>query len=174
MPAATVLVIDDEADIRQALRVILTRAGYTVIEAANGREGLRLFHVNRPSLTVLDVAMPEMDGWEVLERLRDLGDSPVMMLTARGLETDKVRGLKAGADDYLTKPFSPRELAARVKAVLLNDAQVMGTSIDVATADGIVTMSGTVRSPTEAARAIELARGVTGVRDVKSALQVTP
>ncbi len=118
MPKITVLIIDDDADIRLALRVILTRAGYAILDAANGRDGLRLFHAHRPSLILLDVAMPEMDGWAVLERVRDLEDVPVMMLTARGLEVDKVRGLKAGADDYLTKPFGNQELLARVEALL--------------------------------------------------------
>lgn len=154
MPAATVLVIDDEADIRQALRVILTRAGYTVIEAANGREGLRLFHVNRPSLTVLDVAMPEMDGWEVLERLRDLDDSPVMMLTARGLEADKVRGLKAGADDYLTKPFGNQELLARIEA-LLRRAREPKPTVEIYD-DGLLVVDVTNRTVTQGGEAVQL------------------
>lgn len=113
-----ILVIDDEADIRQAVTLMLARAGYEVIEAANGREGLRRFHAETPDLVLLDVAMPELDGWQTLDRLRDMSEVPVLMLTARGLESDRVRGLDAGADDYLVKPFSGQELVARIRAIL--------------------------------------------------------
>jgi len=113
-----ILVIDDEADIRQAVTLMLGRAGYEVIEAANGREGLRRFHAETPDLVLLDVAMPELDGWQTLDRLRDMSEVPVLMLTARGLESDRVRGLDAGADDYLVKPFSGQELLARIRAIL--------------------------------------------------------
>ncbi|MEZ4553426.1 MAG: response regulator transcription factor [Dehalococcoidia bacterium] len=113
-----ILVIDDESDIRQAVTLMLSRAGYEVIEAANGRDGLRRFHSDSPDLVLLDVAMPELDGWQTLDRLRDMSNVPVLMLTARGLEADRVRGLDAGADDYLVKPFGGQELVARVRAVL--------------------------------------------------------
>jgi DNA-binding response OmpR family regulator len=113
-----VLVVDDEADIRVMVRHLLLRAGYDVAEAANGREAVRLFHDRRPDLVVLDVAMPELDGWATLERIRDVSDAPVLMLTARAGDADKVRGLRAGADDYLTKPFAREELLARVEALL--------------------------------------------------------
>ena len=112
------LVVDDEADIRVMVRHLLLRAGYDVAEAANGREAVRLFHDRRPDLVVLDVAMPELDGWATLERIRDVSDAPVLMLTARAGDADKVRGLRAGADDYLTKPFAREELLARVEALL--------------------------------------------------------
>jgi DNA-binding response OmpR family regulator len=113
----TVLVIEDDADIRQLLRTLLDREGYAVAEAASGREGLRAFHEARPDLVILDVGLPDLDGWQVLERIRDMSDAPVLVLTARSSERDKVRGLNAGADDYLTKPFSRVELLARLQAI---------------------------------------------------------
>lgn len=113
-----ILVIDDEPDLRQAARLLLAHAGFDVIEASNGREGLRRFFSDRPDLVLMDVAMPELDGWETLDRLRDMSDVPVIMLTARATEADRVRGLNAGADDYLVKPFGAQELVARVRAVL--------------------------------------------------------
>jgi DNA-binding response OmpR family regulator len=118
MSASRVLVVDDEADIRELLRQLLERAGHLVREAADGREGLRMLHGWRPHLVVLDVSMPGLDGWTTLERIRELTDVPVLMLSARGTEIDKVRGLKAGADDYVTKPFGRSELLARVEALL--------------------------------------------------------
>jgi DNA-binding response OmpR family regulator len=115
---ARALVVDDEADIRGLLRQLLERAGYDVVEAENGRAGLRELHARPPDVVLLDVAMPELDGWETLERIRDLSDVPVLMLTARSGELEKVRGLKAGADDYVTKPFGRQELLARLEALL--------------------------------------------------------
>jgi DNA-binding response OmpR family regulator len=118
MKRARVLVVDDDADIRGLLRQLLERAGYEMAEAANGREALRAFYATSPDLVLLDVAMPEMDGWQTLERIRDLSDVPVVMLTARTAELEKVRGLKGGADDYVAKPFGRQELLARVEALL--------------------------------------------------------
>ena len=112
-----VLAIEDDADIRQLLKALLDREGYRVTEASNGREGLRAFHQVRPDLVILDVGLPDLDGWQVLERIRDMSDAPVLVLTARSTERDKVRGLNAGADDYLTKPFSRVELLARLQAI---------------------------------------------------------
>lgn len=114
-----VLVVDDDADIRGLLSELLQRAGHSVIEAQDGREGLRLFHGEQPDLVILDVSMPGLDGWQTLERIRELSVVPVVMLTARDQELDKVRGLRAGADDYVTKPFGPQELLARVDRLLL-------------------------------------------------------
>jgi DNA-binding response OmpR family regulator len=118
MKAARVLVIDDEPDIRKLVAELLRRAGHDVAEAENGRSGLRAFHAVPPDLVLLDVSMPEMDGWQTLERIRDLSDVPVLMLTARGDELERVRGLQAGADDYVVKPFGRQELLARVQAIL--------------------------------------------------------
>jgi DNA-binding response OmpR family regulator len=113
-----ILVIDDDADIRLLLRELLERAGYTVDEAADGKTGLRHLFSNAPSLVILDVTMPEMDGYQTLERIRDLSDVPVIMLTARTQELERVRGLSSGADDYVPKPFGRQELLARVQALL--------------------------------------------------------
>jgi DNA-binding response OmpR family regulator len=113
-----VLCIEDDKDIALAIRSVLRRAGFDVVSATDGRDGLRAFHAKRPDVVLLDIGLPTMDGWTVLERIRDLSDVPVIMLTAHGMETDKVRGLHAGADDYLTKPFGNAELVARVQALL--------------------------------------------------------
>jgi DNA-binding response OmpR family regulator len=118
MKGCRVLVVDDEPDIRRLLAELLRRAGHDVVEAENGRAGLRAFHASPPDLVVLDVSMPELDGWQTLERIRDLSDVPVLMLTARGDELERVRGLQAGADDYVVKPFGRQELLARVQAIL--------------------------------------------------------
>src|ERR687888_1276132 len=118
MNAARVLVIDDDADIRGLVAELLGRAGMTVEQAADGRAGLRALHQAPPDVVVLDVSMPDLDGWQTLERIRDLSDVPVLMLTARGAELERVRGLQAGADDYVVKPFGRQELVARVQALL--------------------------------------------------------
>jgi len=118
MSAARVLVVDDDADIRGLVRTLLERAGAVVYDAPDGREGLREFHSRRPDLVILDVSMPIMDGWQVLDRIRDMSDCPVLMLTARADELERVRGLHAGADDYVVKPFGKQELVARVQALL--------------------------------------------------------
>ena len=110
--------VDDDEDIRILLRELLERAGFAVDEAADGRSALRRFHAAPPALVILDVTMPEFDGYQTLERIRDLSDAPVMMLTARSQELEKVRGLTAGADDYVAKPFGRQELLARVQALL--------------------------------------------------------
>jgi DNA-binding response OmpR family regulator len=113
-----VLVIEDDADIALGVQTVLGRNGFEVTTANEGREGLRAFHRKRPDIVVLDVGLPEMDGWTVLERIRELSEVPVLMLTAHGQEADKVRGLRAGADDYLTKPFGNAEFIARLQALL--------------------------------------------------------
>jgi len=113
-----VLVVDDDSDIRGLVRELLERAGHDVLDAPDGNEGLRLFYARQPDLVILDVSMPGLEGWDVLERMRELSDVPVVMLTARAEELDKVRGLRAGADDYITKPFGRQELLARVDAAL--------------------------------------------------------
>ncbi len=112
------LVVDDEPDIRGLVRDILEEEGLEVSEAPDGRAALRVLHEERPDLVILDVMMPDLDGWATLERIRDVSDVPVIMLTARSLEWERARGLRAGADDYLGKPFSAIELAARVVALM--------------------------------------------------------
>ncbi|MEA2641721.1 MAG: two-component system, OmpR family, alkaline phosphatase synthesis response regulator PhoP [Chloroflexota bacterium] len=118
MPEATVLVVDDERNVTQLVRMYLTNEGYHVETASNGIDALEKAKTTKPDLVVLDLMMPGIDGWEVCRRLRSEGELPIIMLTARGDDVDKIVGLELGADDYLTKPFNPRELVARVKAVL--------------------------------------------------------
>lgn len=113
-----VLAIEDEPDITFALRLLFERAGYAFCAAADGRSGLRLVREQRPDLVVLDIELPLLDGWTVLEHIRDLGETPVLVLSAHAGESDKVRGLRAGADDYVTKPFANEELLARAEALL--------------------------------------------------------
>jgi DNA-binding response OmpR family regulator len=113
----SVLVIEDDGDIRGLLRSLLEREGFSITEADSGRDGVRIFHQKVPDIVILDVGLPDLDGWQVLERIRDMSDTPVLMLTARSTDIDKVRGLNAGADDYLTKPFSRVELLARLQAI---------------------------------------------------------
>ena len=112
------LIIEDDADLVKALEVYLARVGYEVVVAANGLEGLQTLYNERPDLVILDIAMPRMDGWDVCRRIRDLSDVPIVILTARVQEDERVKGLKLGADDYVVKPFSLKELEARLEAVL--------------------------------------------------------
>lgn len=113
-----VLVVDDETRMIGFIRMNLELEGYRVIEAHNGLEALEAIRTKLPDLVLLDVMMPELDGFETLKMLREFSNIPTIMLTAKGEENDKVYGLELGADDYITKPFSPRELSSRVKAVL--------------------------------------------------------
>jgi DNA-binding response OmpR family regulator len=115
---ARVLVVDDEPIVREVLSRYLGRAGFEVIAAADGQAALDLFEASRPELVVLDLMLPRVDGLEVFRRIRASDGAAVIMLTARGEETDRVVGLELGADDYVAKPFSPREVVARVRAVL--------------------------------------------------------
>jgi DNA-binding response OmpR family regulator len=115
---AQVLVVDDAAKIRAAVRKLLEGAGHEVLEAATGRESLRILYDAKPDLVLLDVSMPDMDGWEALERIRELTWVPVLMVTARDAPPDRVKGLRGGADDYIVKPFEPDELLARIEVAL--------------------------------------------------------
>jgi DNA-binding response OmpR family regulator len=122
-----VLVVEDEPDLRRTLDKVLTVAGFAVLLAADGRTGLRAVHAEKPDALVLDIGLPGLDGWQVLARVRDLSDVPVLLLTAHGAEAEKVRGLRAGADDYLTKPYGNAELVARVQALLRRGAASIPT-----------------------------------------------
>jgi DNA-binding response OmpR family regulator len=113
-----VLAVDDEAGILRLIKLELSTQGFRVITAGGGEEALRVAEEQRPDIALLDIVMPEMTGLEVMRRLRERSSIPVILLTAKGSESDKVRGLELGADDYLAKPFSPDELSARVRAVL--------------------------------------------------------
>jgi DNA-binding response OmpR family regulator len=114
----TVLVVDDEPTITEVVSRYLERAGYAAAVAADGLEAIRLAEERNPDLVVLDVMLPELDGLQVLSRLREKARTPVILLTAKGEQNDKLAGLRSGADDYVVKPFSPSELVARVDAVL--------------------------------------------------------
>jgi len=118
----SILVVEDERKIATLVAKNLEAAGYAVTLAEDGEVGVRVFEKLAPALVVLDVGLPEMSGLEVLRRIRDAGDTPVLVLTARSSETDKVLGLELGADDYLTKPFGTSELVARVRALLRRTA----------------------------------------------------
>src|ERR1700746_4102429 len=118
MSVSRILVVDDDEDIRGLVRALLERAGHEVSDAPDGRAGLRELYAGSPDLVILDVAMPGLDGWTTLERIREVSDVPVLMLTARDAEVERVRGLKSGADDYVVKPFGRQELVARVDVLL--------------------------------------------------------
>src|SRR5512147_707084 len=112
------LIIEDDRNTAGLLRVYLEREGFDVLTSVDGESGVALAERRTPDIVILDLMLPKLDGWEVCRRLRQKSDVPVVMLTARGEEVDRVSGLTLGADDYVVKPFSPRELVARVHAVL--------------------------------------------------------
>ncbi|MFO7662534.1 MAG: response regulator transcription factor [Chloroflexota bacterium] len=118
MPAASILIADDEAGIRDLVRLYLEKEGYRVTAVADGMAALEQVRRDPPDLLILDLMMPEIDGWEVCRRVRIESKVPILMLTARDQDIDKIVGLEMGADDYMTKPFNPRELVARVRAIL--------------------------------------------------------
>ena len=118
MNEKTILVVDDEQNIVELVRLYLQKEGFRVIAAHTGSEALRLYKTDPPALIVLDLMLPEVDGWEVCRQIRRESEVPIIMLTARSDDVDKIVGLELGADDYLAKPFNPRELIARVKAIL--------------------------------------------------------
>ena len=115
---ASVLVVDDDGHIREVVRFALEKAGHRVLEAADGRSALKIYADTSPEVVVLDILMPELDGIEVCRQIRQKSRVPILFLSSRDEELDRVLGLEIGADDYVTKPFSPRELVARVKALL--------------------------------------------------------
>jgi two-component system OmpR family response regulator len=115
---ATILVVDDDPHIRELVGVFLREEGFTVLEAADGREALALLETTRADLVILDIMMPNMDGWQLCRELRELYDTPLLMLTAKGETSQKIKGFQLGTDDYLVKPFEPLELVVRVKALL--------------------------------------------------------
>ncbi len=157
---ASILVIEDDDDIRLLLDTLLTRAGHTVVTTEDGASGLRSLFDHRPDAIVLDLGLPDLDGFEILARIREVSEVPLLVLTARGLEADKVRGLHAGADDYLTKPFGNQELTARVGALLRRRPAVTATgqaSADAATTDdGTVKVDHATRLVTVADRDVQL------------------
>lgn len=118
MAGNKILIVDDDANIVELIRLYLEKEGFETVTAANGKQALEKFSAEAPSLLVLDVMMPEMDGWQVCREIRKTSEVPIIMLTAKGETFDKVLGLELGADDYMVKPFEAKELVARIKAVL--------------------------------------------------------
>jgi DNA-binding response OmpR family regulator len=152
----SILVVDDEARLVNLVRGYLEQEGYTVFSATNGREALFVAREERPDLIVLDLMMPEMDGWEFLRLHRQEFNTPIIMLTARVDDIDKVAGLEMGADDYITKPFSPRELVARVRAVLRRTEPAAEKSVVLRAGD--LELDQTARSLTIKDNYVELTR----------------
>ncbi len=124
MDSPRILIVDDEALIRDLIKEYMSLENFSVYEAADGREGLELFRQRQYNLIILDVMMPFMDGWSLCREIRKVSSVPIIMLTARGEEYDKLLGFELGVDDYITKPFSPKELLARIKAILRRSAGI--------------------------------------------------
>jgi DNA-binding response OmpR family regulator len=118
MSETSILVVEDEPSVAEVVSLYLRRAGYTVRLASTGPAALREFEAQPPGLIILDLMLPGLDGWAITRHVRECSDTPIIMLTARSQETDRIAGLEMGADDYVTKPFSPQELVSRVRAVL--------------------------------------------------------
>lgn len=127
------MAVDDDPTLLRFLSQYLERDGFEVLTAEDGPKALKLFYEEKPDLLILDIMMPGMDGWELSARIRELSDSPIILLTAKSAESDKLRGFRLGVDDFVVKPFSLAELAARVRAVLkrARDEEVEGTHIQV-------------------------------------------
>jgi DNA-binding response OmpR family regulator len=150
---ATIVLVEDAADLAQVIVRELEAAGYRVVHAADGLAGLELHAREQPDLVILDWMLPRLDGLEVLRRIRQTAPTPVLMLTARGEETDRVIGLEVGADDYLTKPFSMRELVARVRALLRRAELIRQTLTGDRQGDGAVLTRAGLRLDPEAHQA---------------------
>lgn len=155
-----VLVVDDEAHIRELICLYLRQADFETIEADNGRTALELARSESPDLIILDLMLPERDGWEVCREVRARGDTPIIMLTARDAETEKLLGFALGADDYITKPFQPRELVARARAVLKR-AGLAEASVSAATG----AVEGSAAASATSLAAATPAAGETGAGD---------
>jgi DNA-binding response OmpR family regulator len=151
---ATVLVVDDEPIVRDVVVRYLRREGYETLEAGDGLDAQELLRRHEPSLIVLDLMLPGMDGLQLCQWIRSRSELPVIMLTARAEEADRIVGLELGADDYLTKPFSPRELAARVRTVLRRARQTVGSSERIVHGD--LELDAGAREVTKAGRTLRL------------------
>jgi DNA-binding response OmpR family regulator len=157
MGKATVLVVDDERKIRELVRSYLEREGYAVLEADTGQRALETASRAEPDLVVLDLMLPDISGEEVARSIRSVSDTPIIMLTAKAGEDDRIAGLRLGADDYLVKPFSPRELVARVEAVLRRAGGVRQEGA-MAFGDGEVTIDRETREVLVNEKAADLTR----------------
>lgn len=156
MPSDVILVVDDEANIRDLARLYLEKEGYKVILAQDGAQALKLVEEQDLAFIVLDLMLPEVDGWEVCRRVRAQSNVPILMLTARDDDIDKIVGLEMGADDYLTKPFNPRELVARVRAILRRVNSTQGGGAYEVRQIGQVTIDPSSREVTVAGRRVAL------------------
>ncbi len=152
----TILVVDDEPNIREVVGLYLRREGHTVVEASDGEEALRLARQHPPDLVVLDLMLPKLSGLEVCRRLQSERRTPVIMLTAKSEENDRIIGLGVGADDYIVKPFSPRELALRVRSVLRRSEVQTALGVEPVVADGDLRLDTDARSVSLAGREISL------------------
>ena len=149
-----ILIVEDEAGLRQGLDINLRHENYETVTAADGEEAIRLFHSEQPDLVLLDLMLPKKSGFEVLDHIRKISKSPVILLTARGQETDKVRGLRSGADDYVTKPFGVQELFARIDAVMRR-SDVASTTKSVCE-DELIRLDPSTREATAANQKLKL------------------
>ncbi len=131
----SVLIIEDETELTRVLRSYLEKAGYRVLSAVRGDTGLKTWEIEQPDLVLLDLNLPGMDGLDVAAEIRRAGDTPIIMMTARVSEPDRLTGLELGADDYITKPYSPREVVARVKAVLRRSSKETNIRMIIKAAD---------------------------------------
>ena len=154
MSSTKILIVDDEQRIRKLLRDYLIRDGYTVYEASNGRQALDIFNSEANiALIILDVMMPEMDGWQVCSEIRKTSKVPIIMLTAKSDERDELRGFELGVDEYVTKPFSPRTLSARVNAIL---RRTLGTAAEKTLEAGGIVMDKSAHIVTIAGEQVDL------------------
>ena len=132
MEQLTILVVDDESRMRKLVKDFLIRKNFNVIEAQDGEEALEIFFDNNNiSLIILDIMMPKVDGWEVCREIREYSDVPILMLTAKGEEKDELQGFKLGVDEYISKPFSPKVLVARVEAILRRSNTLDGEAVEI-------------------------------------------
>jgi DNA-binding response OmpR family regulator len=152
----TVLVVDDERKLREMLRVYFEQEGYRIVEAANGREALLIARREKPDIVILDLMMPELDGYGFMRLFTRESQTPVIILTAKVADTDKILGLELGADDYMTKPFNVRELLARLRAVLRRVGKAPGESEALHAAD--VTLDRMTATVTVGGREVDLTR----------------
>ncbi len=143
MPKPIVLVVDDEATVREVVRRYLERDGYSVVEAGDGRHALQVFRESQPDLVILDLMLPGLDGLDVADEMRVERKVPIIMLTAKGAQHDRILGLEWGADDYVVKPFSPRELVLRVGAVLRRSSEALAASDEPVVFPGMILDPGT-------------------------------
>ena len=156
MSKAKILVVDDDKTLVRLMREALSKAEYEVITASNGIDALQELYAKQPDLLLLDVMMPRMDGWETAQRVRQVSHVPIIMLTAKGEESDKLKGFAAGVDDYVTKPFSFAEIVARVAAVLARARAMPAEPKPRRYSSGVLVIDTDSRRVTKAGRIIEL------------------